>query len=220
MLEVVERLQLLDWNLGSRRHQTFVYRCADTFGYTDPDAFVRSWVAWRSADDFIYNILFTYNDPNVRYLLKEYERSRGGNLHFDIPRSISTNTIALEHIFAQRMDSEPSFEPEGGFAKFGIANRSEYDNKLLWRSGNFTWLSQTANDSLGNLSPNVKGTDYRQCRGHGLTPGRGENVCSAIAITKKIGEELAGLGTAYRCFRMYVEARCAELALFAVRRFS
>jgi hypothetical protein len=44
-------------------------------------------------------------------------------------------------------------------------------------------------------------------------------VCSAIAITKKLGDELIKLGAAHQFFRAYIEARCAELALFAVGRF-
>lgn len=219
MLEVGERLQLLDWNLGSRKRQTFMYRCQDTFAYADAGDFVGSWLTFRSADDFIHNVLFEYNNTtNLRYLLGEYERSHGKNLHFNVPPSVSTDRIALEHIFAQGIDSEPSFMQVGGFGAFGIADRSEYDNKVLWRSGNFTWLSQTANISLGNELPNVKAAHYRQCHGH--PSGSARNVCSEIAITKKVGEELASLGSAYRCFRLYVEARCAELALFAVRRFS
>ena len=218
MLEAVERLQLLDWNLGSRKIQTFAYRCNETFGHRAPDEFIRSWVAWRSADDFIHNVLYEHNETNVRYILREYERSHGGNLHFDVPPDVSSdNAIALEHVFAQGVDEESSFLQVGGFAEFGITDRAEYDNKLLWRSGNFTWLSQSANNSLGNQLPNVKAAHYGQCQGH--PSGSGRNICSKIAITKKIGAELAGLGTAYPSFRLYLEARCAEVALFAVGRF-
>jgi hypothetical protein len=217
MLEVVERLQLLDWNLGSRKISTFSYRCNETFGHKVAGNFVSSWAAWRSSDDFVHHLLHEYNDTNIRYILKEYERGFGSNLHFDIPARVASDAIALEHVLAQGIEGDPSFTQVGGFCGLGVADRSEYDNKLLWRSGNFTWLSQTANTSIGNQLPNVKAAHYRQCQGH--PSGSGRNICSEVAITKKIGNDLGALNTEYRCFRLYVEARCAELALFAVRRF-
>lgn len=217
MLEVVERLQLLDWNLGSRKFGTFAMRSKATLDLEEASDFVKSWAAWRGPDDFIFQILHTHNDQNIRYLLKEYERSRHCNIHFDVPQSISSDQIELEHVFAQGIDTEPSFVEIGGFSGFGIADRSVYDNKLLWRSGNLTWISQSANSALGNQLPDVKAAHYRSCHGHSHGPDK--DVCSEISITRKIGEELGRLETQYLFFPLYVEARCAELALFSIRRF-
>ncbi|MDM8516830.1 DUF262 domain-containing protein [Desulfobacterales bacterium HSG16] len=215
MLEVVERMQILDWNIGSRRYQGFVNWCHATFNLTLPDDFVNKWFTWRSPDDFVYNLLHSHNDnTNCRFLLKEYERSMGADLHFDLPPNISTKKIELEHVFAQNIDDKTSFT---GFKSFGIKDREEFDREVLWRSGNFTWLSKDANASLGNKSPDIKGPHYCDCHEH--PSGSGKNVCSQIAITKKLGEELTALGSAYDAMRFQIEGRCAELALFAVERF-
>jgi hypothetical protein len=66
MLEVVERLQLLDWNLGSRRRQGFVDRCKRTLSLNAGD-FIKEWVIWRSPNDFIHNVLYERcNETNLR----------------------------------------------------------------------------------------------------------------------------------------------------------
>jgi hypothetical protein len=219
MLEVVERIQMLNWNLGSRRHGGFVGCCQTTFSMTDPAKFVGRWAAFQTADAFIQDLLYGFTEPNVRYLLMEYERSLGQNLHFGegISREISTGPIELEHVFAQSVDQDDQFNAMGGFETFHIGDRLDFDRNLLYRTGNFTWLSKVANDMLGNKPPDYKATHYRQCDGHGSN--KNENVCPKINITKKIGQDLSALGGNYGCFRLYIESRCAELALFAVRRF-
>jgi len=128
-----------------------------------------------------------------------------------------TAAVELEHIFAQNIEEDFSFNQIGQFPELGIVDRFEYESNVLSRSGNYTWLPQNANASLGNQLPNVKAAHFRQCPGH--PPNSGKNVCSEITITRKVGEDLGKLGAEYRCFRLYIEARCAELALFAVRRF-
>jgi hypothetical protein len=49
MLEVVERMQVFDWNLGSKRYHAFMSLCKSTFNYQLPE-FIDKWVAWRSSD--------------------------------------------------------------------------------------------------------------------------------------------------------------------------
>jgi hypothetical protein len=88
---------------------------------------------------------------------------------------------------------------------------------MLLRSGNLTWLSKDANAYLGEKTPDIKGAHYCACPGH--QTHKGTTVCSNIAITNKLGDELTALGTAYPALRFHIEARCAELALFAARRF-
>jgi hypothetical protein len=81
MLETVERIQMLDWNMGARRYQRFAGRCQFTFNLSAPTGFIAQWIAWRLPDDFIHNILYSYNDPNLKFLLTEYVRGFGTNLH-------------------------------------------------------------------------------------------------------------------------------------------
>jgi len=216
-LEVVEQLQLLDWNLGSRKIAGFAFRWTESLGQKFPAEFVNSWAAWRTSDDFIRDILYRGNETNIRYVLKEFEREYGQNLHFVDQENVAIGPVELEHIFPQNIESTPSFDQIGRFSGIGIADRSEYDTNVLWRSGNFTWLSKSANAALGNQLPNVKAAHFHQCPGHLPDPDR--NRCSRITITRKVGEELGGLGVEYKSFRLYIEARCAELALFMVRRF-
>jgi hypothetical protein len=216
MLEVIERMQIMDWNLGSRKNQTFVDWCRNKSFQTSPSDYIYNWLGWRSCDDFVESVLYSYNDGNLRFLLKEYERSHGVDLHFlPTPANISSSTMELEHIFSRNIDNDPSFI---GFSAFAIVDRAEFDNIILWRSGNFTWLSASANSGLGNAMPHIKaGSDFVGCLGH--PTGSGQNICSDINITKKVGDELCALGTHYPSMRFYVEARCAELALFAIKRF-
>jgi hypothetical protein len=215
MLEVVERMQVFDWNLGSKRYYAFMSLCKSTFNYQLP-AFIEKWLEWRSSDSLIKKILYDYADTNFKFLLTEYERKMGGNLYLSpLPQNVSTSGIELEHIFARNIDGDKSnFQ---GFPYFGINDRYDYDQNVLWRSGNLSWLSETANKSLGNKTPDIKGADYCNCNGH--PNGSGNNACSNIAITKKLGDELTALGANYPAMRFYIEARCAELALFAACRF-
>jgi len=216
MLEAVERIQVLNWNLGSRRYQSFVDFCRATFGSAmQADAFVGKWAAWCGAGDFIYSVLHGFNEANFKFLLKEYERSQGNDLHFKLPPE--TESIELEHVFARYIDTDAHFIALGGFESFGIDNRNDFDEKVLWRSGNLTWLWEDCNASLANGTPDLKAAHYRACPGH--PSGSGKNVSSGIHISRKLGDELYSLGTHYPSLRRYVEARCAELALFAVERF-
>ena len=109
MLEVVERMQLFDWNLGARRYQNFVWECQATTSTGKPEDFVATWSAWCSAVNFIKNVLTGYNEPNFKFLLKEYERKFGNNLHSKLDASITTKGLELEHIFAQRVDTDVQF---------------------------------------------------------------------------------------------------------------
>lgn len=215
MLEIVERMQILDWNLGSRKYQGFVDRWHAAKTASTAQGYIQSWFSWRNATDFISDILYRYNDSNIRYLLKEYERSYGINLHFSTPPNIAKTNLELEHIFAQNIDENTSFP---GFAAFGLIDRAEFESIVLWRAGNFTWLSKEANASLGNSMPDIKAAaHYTKCPGHPASSSY--NICSDINITKKVGDELVAIGSHYPAMRLYVSARCAELALFAASRF-
>jgi hypothetical protein len=220
MLEVIERIQMLNWNMGSQRYQGFVDCCVATFKMEKPLDFIVRWAAFQSADIFVHDILFGGIGSNTRYLLLEYERSLGMNLHRleKIPDYISTGPIELEHVFAQSVDLNDEFNALGGFLTFGIKDRIDFDGNVLSRSGNLTWLSKSGNDSLGNKPPDTKAAHICACSGHAENRER-KNVCPLINITRKLGSEMVALGSDRGSFRLYIEARCAELALFSVRRF-
>jgi hypothetical protein len=215
MLEIVERMQMVDWNLGSRRKQGFVYYWGAMANQQGPADCIQQWLGWRSCDDFVSSILNRHVEANLRYLLKEGERDQGGDLYtMPFQPNISTGIISLEHIFAQNIEAHPGFL---GFHAYGIADRAEYQEKVLWRSGNFTLLSEYANPAAGNATPEIKGAHYANCPGHPALTGN--NLCSDIGITYKAGTEMVALGNHLPSFRLYIEARCAELALFALKRF-
>jgi hypothetical protein len=189
--------------------------------FSDPLDCIQYWLGWCRCDGFISEVLYAGNETNIRYLLKEMERARTAlhDIHKgkgNFPRNISTGAVALEHIFAQNIDA-PGNQKFPGFPAYGITDRGEYERDLLWRSGNFTWLSETANTALGNKTPEDKAAHYQNCPEH--PPGTGENNCSDIVITQEAGAVMVGLGLHQPSFRFYIEARCAELALFAVSRF-
>ena len=217
MLEVVERMQVLNWNMGSRWNATFVNYCNSTFSISVND-FIQQWANWCSVKDFVEDILFRFNETNLKFLLKEQERRLGGNLHFSLPSYISSsNKLELEHVFAQNVDGDPHFIALGGFSAFGIIDRYDFDQNILWRSGNLVWLSETANKALGNDTPDIKAPHYCGCSGH--PAGTSDNVCLSINIVRNLGSELSKLGVHYSAYRLYVEARSVELAIFGLDRF-
>lgn len=217
MLEVVERMQVLNWNMGSRWNATFVNYCNSTFSIS-VNNFIQQWANWCSVKDFVEDILFRFNETNLKFLLKEQERSLGGDLHFSpLKPNISSAKLELEHVFAQNVDSDHHFITVGGFPTYGIRDRVDFDQNVLWRSGNLVWLSETANKALGNDTPDIKAPHYCGCSGH--PAGTGNNVCSDINIVRKLGSELGKLGVHYSAYRLYVEARSVELAIFGLGRF-
>jgi hypothetical protein len=216
MLEVVERMQLFNWNLGRHWYQGFVDMCLATQRPgMKPGDFVTQWATWCSAAEFTKNVLIGYNEPNFKFLLKEYERSFGGNLHGLHQGMPPIDDLEWEHIFAQNCDANEHFNTLGGFGAFGFIDRDDFDQNMLWRSGNFTWLSKSANDSLGNKPPNIKAAHYQGCPGH----PNGQNMCSNIGIVRKLGGQINALGTSFPAYRRLLEARCAEIAIFALKRF-
>jgi hypothetical protein len=222
MIEVVERMQLANWNMGHRWLAGFCDTARRMGNLPTAKDGIQIWLGWCNCEGFISNILDSSNDANIRYLLKEMERERTAqhNLHATgLPANISSNDrIALEHIFSQNIDApnNPGF-PFPGFPAYGISNSMEFLKEVLWRSGNFTWLSEAGNAYLRNAIPETKAAHYQQCPGH--PAGGADNVCSDIFITQEAGNVMVQFGLHQPSFRFYIEARCAELALFAVKRF-
>ncbi len=212
MLEVVERLQILNWNLGARWYETFKKSCKTSLGTSnpaDPEKIVSYWFNWCGGHDFLDNVLNGWNDTNFRYLTCEMERSFGQNIHKRVD-------LQLEHILSQSPDDEPRFKAIGGYTSFGYADKEEYTNQGVWRSGNLTWLTASCNASLGNSMPNDKAVEYTSCVRHS---GGSFSGSSHIKITNKVGSELKPIGLSYRDYRWFITSRCAELALFSLGRF-
>jgi hypothetical protein len=210
ILEAIERLQVLNWNLGSRRNEGFKVSCnASLITGKSESEIVDYWFHWCSGNDFLSNLLTRWNDPNFRYLLREMERDFGQNIH-------GNSNFQLEHILPQTPDDEPIFKTIGGYTAFGYADKEEYGRYGVWRSGNLTWLTESCNKSLGNAMPDNKAAEYISCTQH---TGGGLLGSSSINITHKVGHQLTPIQQDYKSYKWFISARCAELALFSLGRF-
>lgn len=210
MLEAVERLQVLNWNLGSRWQETFIRSCkAILTDGNDPTTIIRYWFQWCGGQNFLHNVLTGWNETNFRYLTREIERSYGKNIH-------NNGGLQFEHILPQTPDNDQRFIAIGGYNAFGYTDKEEYSNQGVWRSGNLTWLTTSCNASIGNSMPDDKAAHYIACNQHG---GDGFSGSSAIKITEKVGNELVCIQQSYGSYRWFISARCAELALFSLGRF-
>ncbi len=93
MLEAVERLQTLSWNMYSRRLSDFKYTfnsCFETGTSKSAADIVKNWSTWCNGNQLLENVLFGWNDSNFRYLLREMERSNGQYIH-------DNRALELEH---------------------------------------------------------------------------------------------------------------------------
>jgi len=209
ILEAIERLQVLNWNLGSRRNEGFKVSCNASLitGKSAMDI-VDYWFHWCSGNDFLSNLLTRWNDPNFRYLLREMERDFGQYIH-------GNSNFQLEHILPQTPDDEQRFKTIGGYTAFGYTDKEEYGRYGVWRSGNLTWLTESCNKSLGNAMPDNKAAEYISC----THSGGGLLGSSCINITHKVGYQLTPIQQDYKSYKWFISARCAELALFSLGRF-
>jgi hypothetical protein len=210
MLEAVERLQILNWNLESRWYETFKKSCNTNLVIgNSAENIVGYWFQWCGGHDFLTNVLTRWNDPNFRYLLREMERGCGQYIH-------DNRDLQLEHILPQTPDDEPRFKTIGSYAAFDYTDKEEYSREGVWRSGNLTWLTESCNASLGNSMPDDKAAEYISCTKHS---GGKLSGSSHIQITHKVGNELRPIQQDYKSYRWFISARCAELALFSIGRF-
>lgn len=215
MLEAVEHMQLLYWNRGGAAYVGFTNNVAATLTLPNPDAFVEFWFGWRAEMWLVDAILKANNDRALPFILREYERylsNNVNNLHFHPPLAVTSDTIEQEHIFAQNLDANL-------LERYGFANANDYRDTIVLRSGNMTLLSKACNTNLGNEPPEVKSVHYTDCHGHPVNEPTPQNVASAISITNKVGVEMSALKSNRLAIRFYIEARCAELAIFVLRRF-
>ena len=66
-----------------------------------------------------------------------------------------------------------------GFNAFGFSDRDEFNQMMLRRSGNLTWLSKSGNDHLSRSLPDDRAYRYQFCKGH----PQGQNIFSDISPT-------------------------------------
>jgi hypothetical protein len=78
--------------------------------------------------------------------VKEYEWNLGTvaynfspNLHFP------SGSFELEHIFAERIHKDKSFEAIGGFPAYNLGNEHGFEDNLLHRSSNLLFLPKACN---------------------------------------------------------------------------
>lgn len=189
MLEVIERIQIFVWNRGSFPKANFVLNYRATLALSKKD-FIQRWVEWwLSSVDCTKYFLRGNGSDNFSYTLKEYERSYKSSVHFD--------GLELEHIFAQNLTIP--------FTTIGFRDQADYQNNFLWRIGNMALLSPPLNQALGNNMPYIKAPEYV--------------ASSGISVTEKVGNEINSAKANDIVHRRLLEARCAEMALFALERF-
>jgi hypothetical protein len=92
----------------------------------------------------------------------------------------------------------------------GFKDQKDYQQNFLWRIGNMALPPAALNASLGNSMPFVKAPQYINPLVYGG---------AIIKITEKIGKEIISTGSSPMVYRFLLEARCAEMALFALERF-
>lgn len=201
MLEIVERIELSIWRLGSAPRANFMHNWVAHCPATNATGFIGGWANWwQNSLAFINTVLHGRNESIFRYILMEYESYLGGTtMHFK-PR------IELEHIFPQ----EPNFPT----LAFNFSNIAVYHN-FIYRCGNLTYLYQPCNATLGNSTPNIKSSHYSSCPGH----PHGSYVSSNINITKLVGDQLRPIGTNFTEYKNMLELRCVELGLYTIGRF-
>lgn len=209
MLEAIERMTLLGWLQNSNPKAGFITRCNATFAHADPASFIELWYVFCNASGFYdrwYIERLCQRDAPQRedYLLKEWERHLGGNLY-----SARAN-LELEHVLAE------AWNPVS-WRTWGFKGEKDFRDTTLQRIGNKMLLWEPCNRSVGKDDPNLKATHYsgKTCPGHAPSGVSAQE----ILMVREVGKDLAAIGTPSSAYRIYIEARCAELAAFALSRF-
>ena len=212
MLEVIERIELYVWSLGTPRSNFMLKwrRTNDINHSLSANEYITDWARWWYNGRALISTIANGRHENLfRYILKEYETFLSGNdIHFDIA-NLNYSSLELEHIFPQSFQNLP-------YTSYGFRTESEY-NSLLWRSGNLTFLPQKCNDALGNNMPDLKSSEYENCAGHPVNSGK--DIATKLQIVKKIGDDLLPIGSTLVEYRKALEIRCVEIANFCLNRF-
>jgi hypothetical protein len=197
ILEVVERMELFLWSRGYRPRGSFRDQWNVVFGsplYTAHDVVV-SWYNWTwYQGDFPRFVQDNHHETIFRYILREYEAEISGsaNIHF-------ADDLQLEHIFPQNPDPLP---PNG----YGFGNNSDIYRTFLNRIGNLTFAPTPNNQSWSAELPQAKASHYFNL----LSP----------EITRRVGMQLLPIGANLTVYRLALDIRCTELAVFSLKRFN
>ena len=212
MLEVIERIELYVWSLGTPR-SNFMWKWRTSTDVSCPLSatdFITEWARWwYNGKAFVSTVASGQHESLFRYILKEYEMFLSGqDVHFDLGY-LDYSKLELEHIFPQSFDNLP-------YKLYGFRTESDY-NGLLGRSGNLTFLPKKCNGALGKNMPDLKVSEYAHCSGH--PTGSGDDTGSKLHIVNKLGTDLAPIGPALLEYRKALEIRCVEIANFCLKRF-
>ena len=209
-LEVVERMQLFILDMGSSYPGGFKDYWDVAFNKSiDINKTLNKWyefatVYWTDNKARFIENLFSNNLPEKirNYLLREYESFKfDNNIHFN-------KALHIEHIFPQTPTVKP---PNGYFPNHVTA--FDYD-KWITRIGNLVYLDGSLNESIKHSLPEIKARSYVSQTHNRIAVSPDNQVQTAI----NIGKDFNHINDT-QFFRIYLELRIVELAIFAAKRF-
>jgi len=192
ILEIAERMELMIWHHYNPK-ETFRSIWERLYKEKDKKHFLSEWFEWYYENAFIDVVLYGYydSDSDFRYLLKEYEAFLSGkNIHFK-------DNITLEHIFPQNSEHIP-------IKKAGFRSEKDYRD-FLNKIGNLTFVSGKDNSRVKDNHPKNKYNYYLKDK--------------QFTITKLVGTQIERTNKSDKDLHVMLELRCAELAIFALKRF-
>lgn len=209
-LEVVERIQLFILDMGSSYPSGFGDYWKWAFNKSsDIDQTLNRWYGFATSywtDNkarFIENLFSDNLQEKIRnYILKEYESFKfDRNIHFN-------KKLHIEHIFPQEPTPKP---PRGYFPSHVTA--FDYD-KWITKIGNLVYLDGSLNESIKKNLPEIKASAYVDQSHNKIVVPPENRVHTSIDVGKNF-DQIKNT----QFFRIYLELRNVELAIFAAKRF-
>ena len=209
-LEVVERMQLFILDMGSSYPGGFKDYWNVAFNKSnDVNQTLNKWyefatVYWTdNKARFIENLFSDNLQEKLRnYVLREYESFEfDNNIHFN-------KSLHIEHIFPQTPTVNP---PNGYFPNHVTA--FDYD-KWITKIGNLVYLDGSLNESIKHSLPEIKANSYVSQSHNKIVVPPDNQVQTSI----NIGKDFNHINDT-QFFRIYLELRIIELAIFAAKRF-
>jgi hypothetical protein len=209
-IEVVERMQVFITEMGSSYPGGFKDYWDVAFNKTsDPNYTINKWyefatIYWNdNKGRFIENLFSNRLSENIRnYILREYESCFfDNNIHFN-------KALHVEHIFPENPTVKP---PHGYFPN--TATPFDYDNWIS-KIGNLVYLDSSLNESIKHSFPEIKANSYVNQSHNRIVVLPENRVQTAITL----GQDFNKM-TNNKLFKLYLELRIVEIAIFAARRF-
>jgi hypothetical protein len=210
-LEVVERMQLFILDMGSSYPGGFKDYWDVAFNKsTNINETLNKWYEFATAywtDNkarFIENLFSENLQEKIRnYVLMEYESFKfDSDIHFN-------KGLHIEHIFPQT----PTVNPPNGYFP-GQTTAFDYD-KWITKIGNLVYLDASLNESIKHSLPEIKASSYVSQSHNKIVVLPEENQ---VQTSINIGTDF-NLINDTQFFRIYLDLRIVELAIFAVKRF-